>query len=206
MATSTLERWAASWSAPERRPVPMYCTDRLRSSWSWVMKSPTWPEKTSTRRSASAFWPVLTVVSMRPPATSSRVKAGSRKITTSFQRMRRFWSMGLVASRPGRSAQCAGRPDQGVLDDLDQDHLGRVPHARVAQDHRHVVRQHERLAHVLRLVGHLAVEAVDGDHEGQLALLEIVDGGEAVGQAAGVDQHDRPDRAAAEVVPHEPEA
>ena len=43
------------------------------------------------------------------------------------------------------------------------------------------------------------------DDEGQLGLLEVVDGRETVGQPAGVDQHHRADRAAHQVVPHEPE-
>src|SRR5882757_884888 len=45
----------------------------------------------------------------------------------------------------------------------------------------------------------------DGDQEGQLARLEEVNRGEAVRQASHVDEDDRADGAAHQVVPHEPE-
>ncbi|MNC89022.1 hypothetical protein D3C83_49100 [compost metagenome] len=51
----------------------------------------------------------------------------------------------------------------------------------------------------------LTVPAVDADDEGQFRLFEVVDGREAVGQAAGVHEDDRADGPAYEVVPHEPE-
>ncbi len=41
---------------------------------------------------------------------------------------------------------------------------------------------------------------------GMSALFDVVDGPEAVGQPAGVHQHDGTDRATGDVVPHEPEA
>ncbi|XUZ29821.1 hypothetical protein ACQVDT_21840 [Streptomyces sp. RMIT01] len=36
----------------------------------------------------------------------------------------------------------------------------------------------------------MSVEAVEGDDEGEAAVLEVVDGGEAVGESAGVDEDD----------------
>jgi len=58
----------------------------------------------------------------------------------------------------------------------------------------------------VRVVRLLAVEAVEGDDERQARVLEVVDGGEAVGEPPRVDQNDRADGAAHQVVPHEPEA
>ena len=49
------------------------------------------------------------------------------------------------------------------------------------------------------------VEAVRGDHERGIALLDVVDGREAVGDAADVDEHHRPDRDPNQFVPREPE-
>ena len=46
-------------------------------------------------------------------------------------------------------------------------------------------------------------ETVDGDHEGDAELLEVVDCEEGVGQPFGVHQHHRADGAAHQVVPHE---
>ena len=42
--------------------------------------------------------------------------------------------------------------------------------------------------------------------KGRPRVLEVVDCGEAVGEAAGVDEDDGADGAAYQVVPHEPEA
>ena len=50
-----------------------------------------------------------------------------------------------------------------------------------------------------------SVEFVDRDQERQVARLEEVDRGEAVLQPSDVDQDDRADGAADQVVPHEPE-
>src|SRR5262245_40850626 len=49
------------------------------------------------------------------------------------------------------------------------------------------------------------VEAVDADHEWEVAALEEIERAEAVVQPAGVGQHDRADRADGQLVPHEPE-
>jgi hypothetical protein len=51
-----------------------------------------------------------------------------------------------------------------------------------------------------------AVELVDSDQERQVAMLEEIDRGEAVLQTSAVHQDDRADRAAHQVVPHEPES
>src|SRR5262249_5624600 len=50
-----------------------------------------------------------------------------------------------------------------------------------------------------------AVEAVHTYDERQLALFEVVDGCEAVGEPAGVGEHDRTNGASVDIVPHEPE-
>jgi hypothetical protein len=63
----------------------------------------------------------------------------------------------------------------------------------------------QRLPHVLRVEPLAAVEVVDGDDVRQPAALEVVERGEAVLEAAGVGQDDGADRAAHQVVPHEPE-
>src|SRR5690606_41273962 len=51
-----------------------------------------------------------------------------------------------------------------------------------------------------------AVEPVDADDEREAAPFEVVDRGEAVGQPAGVDEHDGAERPLGQFVPHEPEA
>ncbi|GAA3074028.1 hypothetical protein GCM10020000_68750 [Streptomyces olivoverticillatus] len=64
----------------------------------------------------------------------------------------------------------------------------------------------ERVAHGFLGVPLGAVEAVDGQGEGDAAPLEVVDGGEAVREPPGVGQHDRAERALGQLVPQEPEA
>lgn len=92
-----------------------------------------------------------------------------------------------------------------VLDDLDEDLLHRLAFAGVAQQQRNVVVEVEGLADGVHGMAGGAVEAVDGDEEGDGAPLEVVHGGEAVLEAAGVGQHDRAERALGQLVPHEPE-
>ena len=93
-----------------------------------------------------------------------------------------------------------------VPDEPDQHGLDRIPVAGVAGQHRDVRGDREGLADVLDVVRLQAVEGVDADDVGQPRVVEVVDRREAVGQPAGVDEHHRAYRAAAEVVPHEPEA
>ncbi|KPC71196.1 hypothetical protein ADL26_15630, partial [Thermoactinomyces vulgaris] len=95
---------------------------------------------------------------------------------------------------------------QGVLDQRDQAALGVRAVAGVRRQDRGVRSDLERFAHLVGGVGLVSVEAVEGDDEGEAAVLEVVDGGEAVGEAAGVDEDDGADGAADQVVPHEPEA
>ena len=64
----------------------------------------------------------------------------------------------------------------------------------------------EGVAHRLRRVAVGALEAVDGDREGDAAPLEVVDAGEAVLQPPGVGEHDGAERALRQLVPQEPEA
>ena len=62
------------------------------------------------------------------------------------------------------------------------------------QHQRHVRRDRQRLADVLGVVLGRAVEAVDRHQVRQVPVLEVVDRREAVGEPAGVDQHDGTDR------------
>src|SRR5690242_16040804 len=93
-----------------------------------------------------------------------------------------------------------------VLDDLDEDLLGRLPVPRVAQDDRNVVVEVERLADVVDRVSGRSLEAVDAHHERYGAPLEVVDGRETVLQAARVGEYDGAQGAGGELVPQEPEA
>src|SRR5690242_17436518 len=102
-----------------------------------------------------------------------------------------------------RSAQ-AGQ--QGVLDEGDERALGLGAVPGVGGDDGRLGTDLQRLADLFGAVGLVSVEAVEGDDEGQAAVLEVVDGGEAVGQPPGVDEDDGADGAPHEVVPHEPEA
>ena len=76
----------------------------------------------------------------------------------------------------------------------------------VGTDERDVGRNGERLADRFGRVVHQAVERVDGDDERHAVRLEVVDRREAVVEALRVDEHDRADGPAHEVVPHEAEA
>src|SRR5438034_902588 len=78
------------------------------------------------------------------------------------------------AAGVGRRAQDGRGAGQGVLDQLDQGRLGRLADPGVAGHDRGVRADDQGLADVLDGMGQDAVEAVDGDHEGQLALLEVV--------------------------------
>ncbi len=73
-----------------------------------------------------------------------------------------------------------------VLHQADQDVPDGLAVAGVAEDHRGAGVEVEGFGDVVALVAADAAEAVDGDDEGDLAVLEVVDGREAVGQAAGV--------------------
>jgi hypothetical protein len=92
-------------------------------------------------------------------------------------------------------------PDQG-----DQHLLHRVAPPRIAEQHGDARVQVERDLDVVWLVARGIVEAVDRHHERCAALLEVIDGREAVRQSPRVGQHHRADRAVRELVPHEPEA
>ena len=93
-----------------------------------------------------------------------------------------------------------------MLDELEQSRLGAAPVPGVGEEHGDVGRHGQGLPHVFQLVLLVAVEEVDGHHEGHTVALHVVDRREAVGQPVGVDQHDGPDRSPDEVVPHELEA
>ncbi|ESQ05485.1 Spidroin-1 [Streptomyces sp. PVA_94-07] len=95
---------------------------------------------------------------------------------------------------------------QCVLDQGDECAFGVGAVACVGGDDGGVGADLECFAYFFGGVGLVSVEAVEGDDEGEAAVFEVVDGGEAVGEAAGVDEDDGADGAADEVVPHEPEA
>ena len=104
-------------------------------------------------------------------------------------------------SAAGRCQAC-----QGVLADRDQGIGRRSTVAGIDVDHRDVFGQGQRLAHLGNGIPWGAVELVDRDKKWQVAMFEEVDRGEAVLQAPAVHQDDRADRAAHQVVPHEPES
>lgn len=92
-----------------------------------------------------------------------------------------------------------------VLDDADEDLLDGLLLARVAQQDRHVGVEVEGLAYGVGRVTGRSVEAVDAHDERYGAPLEVVDGGEAVLQAAGVGEDDGTQSAGRQLVPQEPE-
>ncbi len=91
-------------------------------------------------------------------------------------------------------------------DQADQHGLDRLAPPGVAHQDGHRRVKVKRDAHVGRVIAGGAVEAVDGDHERDPVMLEVVDRGEAAGQAAGVGQHDRAEGTEGQFLPHEPEA
>lgn len=93
-----------------------------------------------------------------------------------------------------------------MLDDRDQYIPRGLTQACVAQHEGHLAVEVERFADRLDGIAHGAVEAVDGDGEGDAAPLEVVDGREAVLQPSGVGQDDGAERALRQLVPQEPEA
>src|SRR2546425_1135464 len=64
----------------------------------------------------------------------------------------------------------------------------------------------ERLTHLRNVVELDAVEAVNADNKRNVAAFEEIESGETVVQSPGVGQHDRADRTAGQLVPHEPES
>ena len=118
-------------------------------------------------------------------------------------------------ARDGRSVVVTVRPPpqgvaepvrQDLFDEGDQDGLHRLAGAGVALHDRHVVADPQRLADLLEVEPGRVVEGVDREHERHAALLEVVDGREAVLDPAGVDEDHRAERAVDQVVPEEREA
>lgn len=93
----------------------------------------------------------------------------------------------------------------GVLDEPDQHLLPRVPVPGVAQHHRSPAVQIEGARDVLGAVGAGAREAVDGHHERDVPVLEVVDRGEAVLKTSGVREDDGAEGPLRQLVPQEPE-
>src|SRR5947209_10024396 len=94
------------------------------------------------------------------------------------------------------------RPPHGVLDQRDESLLGRLPVSRITRDDRYRRIDSQRFPDVIDAMAEHAVEAVHPDDVRQATVLEEIHRGKAVGQPAGIDQHDCTDRAAHEVVPH----
>ena len=84
--------------------------------------------------------------------------------------------------------------------------LGGLAVPRVDRDDRHLGGQCQGVRDLVERVLLDALELVDRHDERQPLVLEVVQRRERLVQAGGVDQDDRPDRAQAQVVPHEPEA
>jgi hypothetical protein len=105
----------------------------------------------------------------------------------------------------GRRLLVVAWTSEDVLHQRDQDLLDRTALAGVAEQGRDIRVEVQRNADVLGVVAGSAVKGVDGHDEGQLAPLEVIDGREAVAQAAGIGQDHGTERAIGQVVPHEPE-
>jgi hypothetical protein len=103
--------------------------------------------------------------------------------------------------------QLGAAPDRGyrVLHQRDQDVPSRRRLAGVAEDDRDIGVEIDRRPDGIRVVAARPVEAVHGEDERDVVLLKVVNGGEAVGQPPGVREDDRTERAARQLVPHEPE-
>src|SRR5882724_5153567 len=129
---------------------------------------------------------------------STPLKSHSVNTTRSVRRRRRSssrksWpsnslSAQTVSSSATRSAAQRRQAVQRILGDGDQRGLRRVAIAGVDGDDRNVVTQRQRFAYRMSRMLWSTVEFVDGDQERQVARLEEVDGGEAVGQASHVDE------------------
>src|SRR3954454_14826353 len=129
-----------------------------------------------------------------------RLRSSSRKSWPSNSR-----SAQTVSSSPTRSAANRAEAVERVFGDGDQRRLGRMAVAGIDGDHRDAVAKRQRLADRIGGMVWGPVEFIDSDQERQIARLEEVDRGEAVLQSADVDENDRADGAADQVVPHEPE-
>jgi hypothetical protein len=92
-----------------------------------------------------------------------------------------------------------------VLDQRDEDILGRFLAACVAQHDGQPGLEVQGHPDVFGVVPAGAVEAVERDDERYLPALEVVDGGEAVGQSPGIGEDHRAERPDGELIPHEPE-
>src|SRR5699024_10053089 len=62
-----------------------------------------------------------------------------------------------------------------------------------------------RVPYLLDRITRSTVEAVHGHHEVDTAALEKIDRSERTVQASGIGQHNRTQRTACQLVPHEPE-
>jgi hypothetical protein len=83
--------------------------------------------------------------------------------------------------------------------------LGRFPATSVACDDRQARIEIKGYADVLWIVPAGPVETIHRDDERYLPALEIVDGGKTIGEAAGIGEDHRAERANGQLVPHEPE-
>src|SRR5262245_56700135 len=121
----------------------------------------------------------------------SLLRSSSRKSWLSNSRSAQTGSSSLT-----RSAAQRREAVQRIFGDGDQRGLGRVAVTGVDGDDRDALAQRQRLADGMSGRPWCPVEFVDRNKERQLAGLEEVDGGEAVGQASHIDEDDRADGAA----------
>src|SRR5205085_12638563 len=98
---------------------------------------------------------------------------------------------------------CASRDGTGEqMFDQRYQYRGRGPALPDVAQHDGGVRlEVEGRAHLVGFVAERVVELVDGHEKVDAAGLEVVDGREAVAEAAGVDQHDGPQRTVGQLVP-----
>src|SRR5690606_38144092 len=130
-------------------------------------------------------------------------RACSRRVGAAGARPRPWGGAGPGSGGDGRALPRGLR--HGVPDHADQDLLDRLAVPRVAHQQRDVVVEVEGLPDVLGRVTVVALEAVDPDHEGDGAALEVVDGRETVLQPPRVGEHGGAEGALGQFVPHEPE-
>src|SRR6478609_4268901 len=164
-----------------------------------TVRAPLKTSDTSLRASASsalALPPQALSVAIR--ATEDRaaraVRAGPSRRTVRVMVSVRIRGQRLTQSR------------ERIFGDLHERTLGLLAVAGVEADDRYVGGQGQRGGDLLGGVARDTVELVDGDDEGDALGLEVVQRRERLVEARHVDQHDGADGAAAQVVPHEPEA
>src|SRR5450631_594510 len=107
---------------------------------------------------------------------------------------------GARADPTGGSGGAVDAPQRG-FDEKYEGLLDVAAAAGVAEHDGDVGGDRERLSDLAGMMGGDPVEEVDGDDERHAEMLEVVDGGEAVVKAAGVDEDDTADGTPHQLVP-----